>query len=61
MLAAMYSETGQYQAAAETAQHALDLAIQQQNNDLATALRGNLARYQHQAQQGHAPSGVGNP
>jgi tetratricopeptide (TPR) repeat protein len=61
MLAAMYSETGQYQAAAETAQHALDLAIQQQNNDLATALRGNLSRYQHQAQQGHAPSGVGNP
>ena len=27
----------------------LDLAIQQKNDDLAAALRGNLARYQRQA------------
>jgi len=57
MLAAMYSETGQYQKALETAQHALGLAVQQQNNDLATALKGNIERYQHQAQQGHNPTG----
>jgi tetratricopeptide (TPR) repeat protein len=49
MLAAMYSETAQYRKAAATAQHALDLAIQQKNDDLAAALRGNLARYQRQA------------
>ncbi|MGA2652186.1 MAG: tetratricopeptide repeat protein [Terracidiphilus sp.] len=53
MLAAMYSETGQYQKAVETAQHALDQAVRQQNNDLAAALRGNIARYQSQAQ--HQP------
>jgi len=50
MLAAMYSETGQYQKAVVTAQHALDRAVQQQNTDLAAALRGNIARYQSQAQ-----------
>jgi tetratricopeptide (TPR) repeat protein len=53
MLAAMYSETGQYQKAIDTAQHALDQAVRQQNNDLATALRGNIARYQSQGQ--HQP------
>jgi tetratricopeptide (TPR) repeat protein len=57
MLAAMYSETGQYQTALVTAQHALDLATQQQNSDLATALRGNIARYQMQAKQGQSPAG----
>jgi hypothetical protein len=57
MLAAMYSETGQYQKAVETAHHALDLAIQQQNDGLAEELRGNLARYQHQA----AAAGGANP
>jgi Flp pilus assembly protein TadD len=59
MLAAIYSETGQFQKALETAQHALDLAVQQQNNDLATALRGNIARYQLQARNGQ-PSGGGS-
>jgi len=44
MLAAMYSE----------AQHSLDLAISQQNDELANALRGNLARYKVQSQQGPA-------
>ena len=61
MLAAMYSETGEYQKAVVTAQHALDLAVQQQNEALATDLRGNLARYQHQAQEGQEPSGVDKP
>ena len=59
MLAAMYSETGQYQKAVETAQHALDQAVQQQNNDLAAALRGNIARYQSQAQ--HSSPNKSNP
>jgi tetratricopeptide (TPR) repeat protein len=49
MLAAMYSETGNYPQAVATAQHALDLAEKQQNGDLAAALRANLARYQGQA------------
>jgi tetratricopeptide (TPR) repeat protein len=61
MLAAMYSETGQYQKAVATAQHALDLAIEQQNNDLAAALRGNLARYQMQANRAASPSESNNP
>jgi tetratricopeptide (TPR) repeat protein len=49
MLAAMYSETGNYPQAVSTAQKALELAEQQQNADLASALRGNIARYQRQA------------
>jgi tetratricopeptide (TPR) repeat protein len=53
MLAAMYSETGNYAQAVNIAQQALDIAEKQQNTDLATALRANLARYQHQA--GQAP------
>jgi tetratricopeptide (TPR) repeat protein len=61
MLAAMYSETGEYQKAVATAQHALDLAVQQQNDALATDLRGNLARYEHQAQEGQSPSVVNQP
>jgi hypothetical protein len=61
MLAAMYSETGQYRKAVDTAQHALDLAIRQQNDDLATALRGNIARYEHQAQQAQSPDGGQKP
>ena len=61
MLAAMYSETGQFQKAVATAQHALDLAVQQQNSDLATALRGNIARYQLQAQNGQPSGGSNTP
>jgi tetratricopeptide (TPR) repeat protein len=61
MLAAMYSETGQYLKAVDTAKHALDLAIGQQNDALATALRGNIARYQLQAQQGPSPDGAQKP
>ena len=58
MLAAMYSETGDYHQAVATAKQALDLADQQQSSDLAGALRGNLARYQHQADE--AAGGGGN-
>ena len=60
MLAAMYSETGQYQKAVDTAQHSLDLAIGQRNDELANALRGNLARYKLQAQQSPSPAGSPN-
>jgi len=49
MLAAMYSETGNYSQAITVAQQALDIADKHQNADLATALRANLARYQQQA------------
>ena len=61
MLAAMYSETGQYRKAVDTAQHALDLAVRQQNDALATELRGNIARYQHQAQAGQGSDGGQKP
>jgi len=55
MLAAMYSENGKYQQAVATAQHALEIAVQQQNDDLTKELRGNIARYQmQQAQAGQA-------
>jgi len=60
MLAAVYSETGQYAKAITTAQHALELAVRQQNDELATALRANLARYQLQAQSASGPGAV-NP
>ena len=55
LLAAMYSETGNYPQAIAIAQQALDLAKQQQNTDLATALRANLTRYQHQSEQPASP------
>jgi hypothetical protein len=47
----MYSETGNYPQAIAIAQQALDLAEKQQNPALATALRNNLTRYQHQSGQ----------
>jgi len=52
MLAAMYSEIGKYTQAITTAQQALELAEKQQNQELAAALRGNIALYEHQAQTG---------
>jgi hypothetical protein len=52
----MYSETGNYPQAIAIAQQALDLANQQQNTSLATALRANLTRYQHQSEQPASPS-----
>ncbi|MGA9587221.1 MAG: tetratricopeptide repeat protein [Terracidiphilus sp.] len=50
MLAAMYSETGNYPQAIAVTQQAIEIADKQQNTDLATALRANLARYEHQAE-----------
>ena len=52
MLAAMQSETGHYAEAVATAQTALNLARQQQNQALAASLETNLARYQAQAASG---------
>jgi tetratricopeptide (TPR) repeat protein len=57
MLAAMYSETGNYEQAVTTAQQALDVADKQQNTDLASALRANLLRYQQQAGAASTPPG----
>lgn len=51
MLAAMYSETGNYPQAIVTAQQALDLAVQRNQQELANDLRANLARYQAQARE----------
>jgi len=51
MLAAMYSEAGNYPQAISTAEQALNLAESKQNADLTSALRANLARYQHQSEQ----------
>ncbi len=61
MLAAMYSETGNYRQAVATAQQALDLAEQQHNAQLAAALRDNLARYQRQAGVTSAAPGSPGP
>jgi tetratricopeptide (TPR) repeat protein len=52
MLAAMQSETGRYADAVTTAQSALTLARQQQNQVLAASLEENLQRYQAQAATG---------
>ena len=49
MLAAMYSETGRYGEAAATARQALELAVQQKSDALATALRASIDRYDAQA------------
>jgi tetratricopeptide (TPR) repeat protein len=59
MLAAMYSETGNYRQAVAVAQQAVDLAEKHQNAELLSALRENLARYQQQAQQ--TTSAIGGP
>jgi tetratricopeptide (TPR) repeat protein len=56
MLAAMYSETGNYAQAVVVAQQALQIAEKQQNADLAASLRGNIARYEHQAEQSGSQS-----
>ena len=56
MLAAMYSETGNYPQASITARQALDLAEKQQNTDLAAALRANLALYQRQSESQTSPN-----
>ena len=60
MLAAMNSETGNYRQAIAIAKQALDLAEQRQNSDLVNALRGNIARYQHQADGAASSSGAPN-
>jgi tetratricopeptide (TPR) repeat protein len=52
MLAGVYSDTGQYVKAVEVAQHALDLAEQKNDRELANQLRANLSRYRAQAQTG---------
>jgi len=46
MLAAMYYELGRYPEAAQTARRALDLAMQQNNQELAAAVRARLAVYE---------------
>ena len=60
MLAAMESETGKFAEAVSTAQTALELAKQQQNDALAASLEANLSRYRAQA-LGQTQGGVGGP
>jgi tetratricopeptide (TPR) repeat protein len=48
MLAGVYADTGNYAKAIEVAQHALDLAEQRNEAELASQLRANLARYRAQ-------------
>ncbi len=50
MLAATYFDTGRYSEAVTIARRALDVATQQQNNNLVARLKTSLARYQAQAQ-----------
>ena len=61
MLAAMYSETGKFQQALTTAQHAFELATQQQNQELVQELKGNIARYEYQARTGQNPEASQHP
>jgi Flp pilus assembly protein TadD len=60
MLAATYAETGHYQQAVVTAQQALDVAVEQRKVDLATALRGDVARYESRLRQASG-SGAAQP
>jgi len=53
MLAGVYSDSGNYAKAVDVAQHALDLAEQRKDEELAGQLRANLARYRAQAQSAH--------
>ncbi len=46
MLAAMYYEVGRFMEAVQTGRRALDLAIQLNNQDLATAIKSRLAIYE---------------
>ena len=54
MLAATYSDTGRYAEAVSTARQALELAIRQRNDALATRLKASLARYEGLARGGTA-------
>ena len=57
MLAAMYSEARDFTRAIAIAEQALGIAEDQQNRDLASDLRGNLALYRNQATQVPDPPG----
>lgn len=61
MLAATYSDTGRYSEAVATARRALDLANQQQNNNLAAALKASLVRYEALAQGEEVPATAKKP
>lgn len=61
MLAAMYSENGRYPEAIATARRAIELAIQQQDQSLATSLQANLQRYESQAQATPSQDAIHNP
>jgi tetratricopeptide (TPR) repeat protein len=61
MLAAMYSETGNFTQAIAIAAQALEIAARDQNADLATALRANLDRYQRQARTGLDSQSIPKP
>ncbi len=50
MLAAMYSEMGRYREAVEAVRRALDIAVSQNNSELAEKLRTRLAFYQSRLQ-----------
>lgn len=52
---------GKCEQAVATAQQALEIAEKQQNNELATALRGNIALYEHQAQTGPSAGSAQRP
>jgi hypothetical protein len=61
MLATTYSETGEYQKAVITAQRALELAVLQGKDDMATALRGDITRYQIRIRQATGPGTAKQP
>jgi Flp pilus assembly protein TadD len=61
MLAAAYSQTGQYQQAVVTAQQALKLAVDQRNDDLVTALRSDVTRYESRLRQASGPGAAQQP
>jgi Flp pilus assembly protein TadD len=57
MLAAMYSEAGNFEQAVTIAKQALDLVEEQPNSELASALRGNLTLYERQADEAQRTKG----
>lgn len=58
MLAAMYSENGRYTEAIATARHALELANQEPDEELAASLKANLQRYEAQAKNAEAQPAI---
>jgi tetratricopeptide (TPR) repeat protein len=61
VLASVYAERGDYQKANATAKQALELAVHRRKDELAAALKGDIAGYENQLPQGTNPGGRKQP